>query len=548
MTETELKQLLKTLIKQEESEFLEFKTNDKSDFGKYVSALSNGACLRNEDFGYLVFGINDKSKKIEGTSVKRSDLERIKTKISLEPKVSYWIYNFEIDSKPIILVKISAAKGEPTFYQGQSYARVGEDKTSLKNLSSAQIRKIYNSAVDWSSLVSETATISDLDELALKKAREKFKEKRENSSYLKEIDSWDNKIFLNKAGVMFNDKITNAALILLGKRESIQHLKNYSNAEISWRLETIEENAYEHFYPPFLLSTTELWKRIRNTKYKLFPTNELLSREVNKYDEETILEALYNCIAHQDYFLNSRIIVREKADKLIFENAGNFFLGKAEDYVTGEKIAHNHRNLCLTNAMVNFGMIDKIGFGIRKMFLGQRKKFFPLPDYNKSTKENVVLEIYGRVIDEKFSQVLMDKTDLELNTIIALDKVQKNNPLTDEEVILLKKQKLIEDRKPNYFITAEIASITGQKDKYLKNKAFSKQQYKMWILEYLKKFKEASRQDIDTILMNHLPDFLSIEAKKKKIENLLQEMSKKDQTIKNYGNSKSPQWRKLGIN
>lgn len=545
MNETELQQLTKEIIKElendGESEYLERKTSDSRFFGEYISALSNGACLRNKDFGYLIFGIDDKNQVV-GTELKKANLERVGIKTKFKPKNDYLCYSFSYQNKPIILVKIPSSKGEPTLYNEKAYVRIGEDKTSLKNLSSEQIRKIYNSSIDWSALTSDSATINDLDEFALKKAREKFKEKRENSSYLKEIDTWDNKTFLSKAGVMINEKITNAALILLGKRESIQYLKNYSNAEISWRLETIEENAYEHFYPPFLLSTSELWKRIRNTKYKLFPANELLSREVNKYDEETILEAIYNCIAHQDYFLNSRIIVREKADKLIFENAGNFFSGKAEDYVTGEKIAYNHRNLCLTNAMVNFGMIDKIGFGIRKMFLGQRNKYFPLPDYNKSTKETVVLEIYGRVIDEKFSQILMDKTDLDLRSIIALDKVQKNNPLTNEEVNLLKKQNLLEGRKPNYFIAAEIASITNQKERYIKNKAFDNNHYKAMILQFINKYKKAYRKEIDELIIDKLSEILTFEEKKRKVTNLLYEMSKKDKSIKNLGTNRNPLW------
>jgi len=49
-------------------------------------------------------------------------------------------------------------------------------------------------------------------------------------------------------------------------------------------------------------------------------------------DGELILEALHNCIAHQDYTLCSRIVVTEKVDRLIFENAGNFFDGKPEEH------------------------------------------------------------------------------------------------------------------------------------------------------------------------------------------------------------------------
>ena len=206
---TTTQELLHTLLELEESEFLEFKRSDKLEFGEYLSAISNGACLRNEDFGYLIFGVNDKTRKIEGTTVKRSDLERAAIRSSLNPKIDYSIHVFEFETKPIILVKIAAAKGEPTFYKGRSYARIGEDKTRLQNLTTAQIQRIYNSRTDWSELIVESATIGDLDEDALKKAREKFKEKAENKKYLSEVDNWDTTTFLDKADLTIKGKITN---------------------------------------------------------------------------------------------------------------------------------------------------------------------------------------------------------------------------------------------------------------------------------------------------------------------------------------------------
>ncbi len=55
---------------------------------------------------------------------------------------------------------------------------------------------------------------------------------------------------------------------------------------------------------------------------------------------------------------------------------------------------------------------------------------------------------------------------------MMLDKVQKKQPLNDSEVRILKQKKLIEGRKPNYFISLNVAQHTGQKASYTKNKAF----------------------------------------------------------------------------
>lgn len=543
MTESELQELLKKLLEESESEFVEFKLSQKVDFGQYVSALSNGACLRNEDFGYLVFGVDDKNRKVVGTNVKRGDLERVSIKKSLSPKIDYSTHNFQYQNKSIVLVKISAAKGEPTLYRGQGYARIGEDKTSLQNVTTDQVKKIYNSTTDWSAEIVESATINDLDADAVKKAKEKFKEKSENRRYLQDVDGWSNETFLDKVEVTIEGKITNCALILLGKRESRKLLK-YSNAsEITWELKS-EGNirpVYERFYPPFLVSVEDVWGRIRNTKY-LHPSNQMLNIEVPKYDNETIIEALNNSIAHQYYFSNDRgVTIIENQDSLIFQNYGNFFSGNPEDYALGKAKAQKYRNQLLVSAMINLGMIDKMGTGISRMYQSQRKRFFPMPDYSKSTSEEVVLEIYGKVIDERFSQILMEQ-DLDLTTTILLDHVQKNLPITEDGAKLLKKQKLIEGRKPKYFIASEVALAADQKGEYIKNKAFNDRYYKDLILKYLAKYQEATRDNIENLLMEKLSEILTQKQKKLKISNLLNLMRIGGE-IKNYGSNRKPVWK-----
>ncbi len=547
MTETELRQIFKELLEEVESEFVEHKLSDKTSFGEYVSALSNGACLRNKDFGYLLFGVNDKTKKVEGTTVKKSDLTKAKITAALEPKIDYSVHDFEYQNKKVILVKISAANGQPTKYLGQSYARIGEDKTALKNLTPGQIQKIYNSTTDWSSQISDTATLGDLDVQAIKKAKEKFKEKAENRDYAKEINGWSDSVFLDKAGITIKGKITNCALILLGKRESKSLLKHSNASEITWELRDERGllSSYERFYPPFLLSIEKVWSVIRNTKY-LHPTNQLLNLEVLKYDNKTITEALNNCIAHQKYFSNDRgIVIAEKIDRLIFENFGNFFEGKPEDYVLGKAKAQNYRNPLLVSAMTNLGMIDKMGTGIGTMYEAQRRRFFPMPDYSKSTSEKVILQIYGKIIDEKFSQILMEKQDLDLSTIISLDRVQKKILIDKVQANYLRKQGLIEGERPNYFVSSKVAETVNQKAKYIKNRAFDDGHYSAMILQFLRTYKKVSRPEIDDLLISKLSEILSENQKKKKITNLLQKMSKKDRTIKNEGTNRNPVWVKL---
>lgn len=533
MSITDLNKLLVELCTNDgEKSWLEFKQNynNHEDIGEYISALSNGACIDEKQFGYIVWGVKDGTHEITGTSFKISkskkgnqDLE-LWLRNYLHPKVHFEIFEFEHNGKNITLLKIPAAKGEPTHFQKKAFIRINSQKTDLRN-HPALIRKIYNSQEDWSAKLCTNATLNDLDPQAITRARDIYAAKY--PMYTEDILKWDNATLLDKMKITINGQITNAAILLLGKSEATRYLLP-AIAQITWKLDTAEK-AYEHFHPPFVINTSELLNRIRNIRYKIFPDTQLVAAEVMKYEPRVILEALHNCIAHQDYNLNSRIIVTEKNEKLIFQNAGSFFEGKAEDYSLGKKTPERYRNPWLADAMVNLGMIDTMGYGIHTMYKEQRKRYFPLPDYSKTDADKVVLEIYGQVLDINYSKLLLEKTDLELSTVIMLDRIQKKLPLEQSAYEFLKKEKLIEGRKPNYFISAVVARVTGQQTDYFRKKGIDDEYCRKMILDYLTQFGVASRAQLEEVLLDKLPGILTEKQRKDKVKNNLQALKLKGQ-------------------
>jgi ATP-dependent DNA helicase RecG len=530
-----------------ENEWVEFKTgnvttNDK--LGHYLSGLSNAACIANQSYGYLVFGINDDSHNVEGTNYRFKNRKEGNEELELwirrflSPSIKFDHFVCDYNSNPIELFRIPAAIGEPTNFKNHPYIRFDSSLTDLKKYPH-YLRAIYNSQIDWSAQIIEKATIDDLDPIAIKIAREKYKEKNTNATFYDDIDNWSNKIFLDKLKITISGKITNTAIIVLGKPETA-HFISPAVAQITWKLDT-QEKAYEHFGMPLFTEVNMILSKIRNVKYKFFTDNQLVAAEVMKYDSEVILEALNNCIAHQDYSRHSRILLTEQINKLIFSSEGSFFEGTAEDYTAGEKTPKKYRNKWLAEAMVNLNMIDSLGYGIHKMYKSQRKRYFPLPDYTKSTRDNVVLEIYGHTIDENYSKLLIEKKDnLSLIEVILLDKVQKGLDINDDAAKLLKKKGLIEGRKPNYYISASIAELTGQKASYTKNKGLDKDVYKGFILQHIKNHGFATREEIDILLMSNLPDYMTEKQRKKKIDNLLQEISRT--LIINIGTKAKSKW------
>ncbi|UFH36432.1 hypothetical protein [Flavobacterium acetivorans] len=117
--------------------------------------------------------------------------------------------------------------------------------------------------------------------------------------------------------------------------------------------------------------------------------------------------------------------------------------------------------------------------------------------------------------------------------------------ITDDGAKLLKKKELIEGRKPNYYISAKLAELTGQKANYTKNKGLDKDVYKGFILKHIENHGFATREEIDSLLLNNLPDYMTEKQRKKKIHNLLQEMS--GVSIVNNGSRAKSKWVLLKI-
>ena len=533
-----------------ETEWVEFKLSTikpQDRLGDYISGLSNAACVNNQAFGYLVLGVDDNDHSVKGTNYNFKNRKQgneelefwIRRYLSPSIRFEYFECNYDATHK-IEIFRIPAAVGEPTNFKGKAFIRLATSLTQLKDYP-LYAKHIYNSQEDWSAKIIDGVTIDDLDLKAIQLAKEKFKEKQANKPFYNEIDDWSNALFLDKAKITVRGKITNTAIILLGKPEST-HFISPSVAQITWKLET-EQKAYEHFGTPLFLSINEVLKQIRIVRHKFFPNNQLIATEVLNYDSEVILEALNNCIAHQDYSYNARIIITEKANKLIFQNAGSFYEGKADDYLLGEKTPDKYRNKFLAEAMFNLNMIDSMGQGIYKMTKSQYHRYFPLPDYTNSKREYVVLEIYGNVIDVNFSKLLIEHNDeIKLTEVVLLDKVQKSLPITDDTAKILKKRGFIEGRKPNYFISAQIADATNQKAEYIKNRGFKNDHYKKLVIDFLNQYSKAGKDDIDKLLYDILPNLLSDKKKKNRIRNLLYSMSAKDGTIKNIGSRTKPKW------
>ncbi len=551
MTPAELRDTLNALMGlPAETEWVEFKAArgefDFDQLGRYFSALSNEAGLHRQAFGWLVLGVtNEHPRRICGTRYKESphSLNKLKHEVAQETNhqlTFHAIHELRVEDQRVLLFEIPASvNGVPTEWRGRVYGRHGE---SVSPLSLSEIDRIRAPLrEDWSAQVVESAGLADLDPDAIVFARAQYQEK--HPQHAAELAGWDDATFLNKTKVCIGGKVTRTALLLLGKEESV-HLLSPAQSRITWVLkdERNSEKDYQHFDAPLILAGNKVLAKIRNLTVRHLPSGTLFPQEVTQYDPWVLREMLHNCIAHQDYPLGGRINVVETSDALLFTNLGSFIPGTVEEMIRSDAPPEIYRNPFLAQAMVNLNMIDTIGSGIKRMFLRQRDRSFPLPDYDLDDPGKVAVRLTGRVLDENYTQLLMSQADLDLLDVIALDRVQKKRALDGDTFKRLKERKLVEGRRPNLFVSAKVAAVTGEKAAYIKNRAFDKAHYKDMVVAYLRRFGRATRGDLNRLLLDKISDVLEDKQKRHFITNLLQEM-KREKLIQVDGATRGAFWR-----
>lgn len=271
-------------------------------------------------------------------------------------------------------------------------------------------------------------------------------------------------------------------------------------------------------------------------------TVEISVRDKELFHMWLLRELLNNCIAHSEYTLGGRIYLNEFEDKIILTNPGSFLPGKIEKVLDPGYNPPFYRNQLLAETMVKLNMIDSQSIGIRRVFRIQRDRYFPLPDYDLSNRQQVKVCVYGKVLDENYSQILFANPDFDLETVFLIDCVQKRIKIDKEAVKHLRKLKVIEGMSPNIFLSASVSETIGEQSQYVKNKAFNDQYYRELIVKYLEQYGSAKKRDVRELLWDKLPEVMDDKQKESKVKNLLAKMRRMGIITTDSENQQKSSW------
>ena len=538
MTQLELQQYLLREYPQENArcEWKEFKKlknlfsgDEKDDVISYVSAIAN------MEGGFLVIGVHDKTLEIVGTDTYNYDRQkailRLKDRCANLSSEGLDILEYITSDtqKKVWVIRIPKhLPKRPVYAHDKAWQRI-ED--SLVELTPERLNAILDEPLftgsDWSAEIVLNATIDDLDEVAIAKARVMFK-KVHSRIPAEEVNAWSVPEFLSNAGVMIDGGITRAAIILLGKPVSVFKLRP-AVVRVTWSLRDEKQDVvdYEHFTVPFILTVDQILAKVRNLTMREMPGGTLFPDVMQQYDDYSMREILHNCIAHQDYTLQERINLVENPGFLYYANGGSFIPGTVLKALATHGPQRHYRKECLCNAMVNFNMIDIVGRGIRKIFNQQWERRFPMPDYEiDAAKKEVAVRLYGNAINEKYTKLLKENKDLSFEDCLLLDAVQKGHQLNEVDAQNLLSRGLIEVQDDQYYISLDVARKTKQVPEYTKSKGLEKQKLIQMILQYLKNAgDEGSKRDgIYEYLKDVLPKNKTREQQLRMLGDLLNSM------------------------
>ncbi|HBY57386.1 MAG TPA: transcriptional regulator [Candidatus Atribacteria bacterium] len=399
-------------LRHSESENIEYKSNWNDDYLKVISAFAN------TKGGELIIGVDD-NKNISGIINARKLLvdlpNKIKDKLGIIPAVKIE----KKKGKEIIIVKTELSS-VPISYDGRYYMRSGSTTQQLQGqqLTDFLIRK---SGKTWDEFIEAQASFDDIDIETVQQFKKYAVDRI--PSIVKETNI---KTLINKLGLIENDRLKRAAILLFGKNPQKFYIpaivkigKFLTETEIL-SSDLIRGNLFEQLEKT--LETLRTKYLISEIKYE-----GIHRRDILEYPYESLREAIINALIHRDYLGTSNIQIRVYSDKLIIMNEG-----KLPPEVPVEKLKTKHlskpRNTLLAEVFYFAGFIESWGRGTIKIVENCVEQELPEPDF---------IEEFGTMnvifYKDKWTEKNLEKMGLNERQIKAVMYVKEKGKITNEE-------------------------------------------------------------------------------------------------------------------
>lgn len=356
----DLNKVVKELIEYPtEANWFEFKENwyEPNGIGEYISSLSNAAALEGEEFGYLVWGVNDKTHEITGTNfdyrvdVKNEPLEHFLAR-QIMPDNNFSFQEITMEGKRVVVMVVPAASKIPTGFDGNRYLRIGSSKVNLNKFPERESNLFYILRVGLPTMCNTESEYQDL--------------------------TFD-KMFVYYAakGVMLNKRTFKKNLGLLtdsGKYNLLaQLLSDNSNIPIRYAIFSGKDKAstmysVKEFGNTCLLMSLDKvleYGDVLNVPQADERGRKVERKEVMLFDEEAYREAIINAFVHNQWTTGNAPMITVFSDRIEILSRGKMPPGQTlEGFYAGESVPVNQ---ILSDIFLQLHISERTGRGVPKI-------------------------------------------------------------------------------------------------------------------------------------------------------------------------------------
>lgn len=495
---------------------LSFNGSDKqkpSDRRKCI--LGYVVALANANGGYLVLGMEDAfPHKVVGTSQCENALGKLENEIYKALQIPVDAYElFDEQNNRVVVVEIPRHPvGKALRFEDVPLWRSGEELIPMPDKVLFSI--LQETDPDYSQAICEGVTIDDLDKEAIDILKEKYARKQNNPTFT----SLSDRQALSDLKLIEGNKVTNAAVLLVGKAEIIQ--QNFPQAKVQHEFRTTEgQERFDKrlsFVAPFYILIDQLWKAVNDRNGSVPVQEGAYMFDIPFFNEEVIREVINNAFAHRDYRLASEIVIKQYPTKLSVISPGGFPIGVTlENILT---VSSTPRNRLLADVLAATGIVERSGQGMDVIFRLTLSEGKQTPDYSKTNDYQVTAILSATVKDPGFvlfiksiQQELPENQKLSVFDVLTFCAIREGKQPKDKEIAKrLYSMGYLEKRGKTsairYILPRRYYELTGNQSEYSELTDWDDEQIWSVLFRYLKKYGTAKKTDIAKLIGQHISD------------------------------------------
>jgi ATP-dependent DNA helicase RecG len=508
---------------------VEFKGEERSRLSD-SDLVEAAVCLANragEGPSHLLVGVEDDGR-ITGARARhesgRTDPQRVAALISnrTRPAITVRVDVVPIDDVEVISIEIPVSRAPVGTTDGRFLRRAigGDGHPSCVPLAFHEMQSTQadRGLLDYSALVLESVSWSDLDPLEIERFRRMIRENRgrgdESLLTLSDVE-------LAKAlgAVEANHEVRAVRVLgalLFGREEMLR--RALPTHEVAFQvLSGVDVESNDFFRWPILRAMEELESRLRARNREQEIMVGMLRVGVPDYSPRAFREAAANVLIHRDYTRIGAIHIQWRDDSIEISNPGGLPDGVRVDNIL--VTPPRPRNPLLADAFKRAGIVERTARGVDTIFREQLRNGRPAPLYGRTTESSVVLVLPGGEANLAFAALVAEESqadrDLSLDELLLLNELwrerritvaegvrvtQKSDPEVRSRLETLVERGLIEARGVrrgrSYHLSASTYRKLGKKSEYVRQRGFEPIQREQMILQYVEAHGRITRREV----------------------------------------------------